>query len=207
MSDPFEFRTAVAGRDDSNDAIVTAARQLSRSTVWTMAGKVPFGFTAHHPQGITRGHDDRLYLSTAEIIEATQRYDRPVDGYDRTPGRGVGHVFVTDAEGAALGHVTVGEGTVYHPGGIDFDGESLWVPTAEYRPDSRSIVYRVDPGTLAVTEAFRFEDHIGGIVRAARPACCTPSHGGRGVCSPSPPTGSSSTGPTTRVTSSTTRRV
>ncbi|WP_031224503.1 DUF6454 family protein [Streptomyces roseochromogenus] len=165
MSDPYDSRIAITGRDDSNEAVVTAVRQLSRSTVWTLQGKVPFDFAAHHPQGITRGHDHRLYVSTAEIVEATRPYDRPVDGYDRTPGRGVGHVFVTDSEGAALGHVTVGEDTVYHPGGIDFDGESLWVPTAEYRPDSRSIVYRVDPDTLAVTEAFRFDDHIGGIVR------------------------------------------
>jgi len=25
---------------------------------------------------------------------------------------------------------------VYHPGGIDFDGVNIWVPVAEYRPDS-----------------------------------------------------------------------
>ncbi|MEV0375871.1 DUF6454 family protein [Streptomyces sp. NPDC050636] len=156
---------SVAAHDDSNEAVVSAVRQLTRGTAWTVVGKVPFDFPAYHPQGITRGHDHRLYVSTAEIVEATRPYDRPVHGYDRSPGRGVGHVFVTDTGGAALGHTTVGEGTVYHPGGIDFDGESLWVPTAEYRPDSHSIVYRVDPDTLAVHEAFRFDDHIGGIVR------------------------------------------
>jgi hypothetical protein len=41
----------------------------------------------------------------------------------------------------------------------------IWVPVAEYRPDSRSIVYRVDPATLEATEVLRFADHIGGIVR------------------------------------------
>lgn len=151
--------------DDSNEAVVVAVRQLTRSTPWTVVGRVPLDFPAHHPQGVTRGHDHRLYVSTAEITEATRFHDSPVDGYDRTPGRGQGHVFVTDADGAALGRVSVGEGTIYHPGGIDFDGESLWVPTAEYRPDSHSIVYRVDPDTLEVREAFRFDDHIGGIVR------------------------------------------
>ena len=35
---------------------------------------------------------------------------------------------------------------------------------AEYRPDSRSIVYRVDPQTMKATEVFRFADHIGAIV-------------------------------------------
>jgi hypothetical protein len=38
------------------------------------------------------------------------------------------------------------------------------VPVAEYRPDSRSIVYRVDPDTMKATEVLRFADHIGAIV-------------------------------------------
>ena len=32
---------------------------------------------------------------------------------------------------------------MYHPGGIDYDGRHIWVPVAEYRPNSRSIIYRV----------------------------------------------------------------
>ena len=38
------------------------------------------------------------------------------------------------------------------------------MPVAEYRPDSRSIIYRVDPQTMKATEVFRFADHIGAIV-------------------------------------------
>jgi len=37
------------------------------------------------------------------------------------------------------------------------------VPVAEYRPDSRSIVYRVDPTTRKAVEVFRFGDHLGGV--------------------------------------------
>ena len=69
-----------------------------------------------------------------------------------------------DLKGNLLGEVTLGEGSIYHPGGIDFDGKDIWVPAAEYRPDSHSIIYRVDPATLKATEVFRFADHIGGIV-------------------------------------------
>ena len=58
----------------------------------------------------------------------------------------------------------MGEGAIYHPGGIDYDGTSIWVPLAEYRPDSRAIVYRVDPRTMKATEVLRFADHIGAIV-------------------------------------------
>jgi hypothetical protein len=34
----------------------------------------------------------------------------------------------------------------------------------EYEPNSRSMVYRVDPGTRKAIELFRFGDHAGGIV-------------------------------------------
>ncbi|PYQ93217.1 MAG: hypothetical protein DMF97_20380, partial [Acidobacteria bacterium] len=33
-----------------------------------------------------------------------------------------------------------------------------------YRPNSRSIIYRIDPVTMKATEVFRFADHIGAIV-------------------------------------------
>jgi hypothetical protein len=58
----------------------------------------------------------------------------------------------------------MGDGAIYHPGGIDYDGTNIWVPVAEYRPDSRAIIYRVDPRTMTATEVFRFADHIGAIV-------------------------------------------
>jgi hypothetical protein len=35
---------------------------------------------------------------------------------------------------------------------------------AEYRPNSRSIVYRIDPATMRATAMLRFADHIGAIV-------------------------------------------
>ena len=44
------------------------------------------------------------------------------------------------------------------------------MPVAEYRPDSRSLVYRVDPVTLSAERVFQFEDHLGALVcdRAGR---------------------------------------
>ena len=41
---------------------------------------------------------------------------------------------------------------------------AIWVPVAEYRPNSRAIIYRVDPATMKATEVFRYGDHIGGLV-------------------------------------------
>lgn len=155
-----------ADASDPTDAaaLVNALRSIDRSTEWTLTDTIPLGFPTHHPQGLAIV-GDRLFMSSVEITEPTERFDAPVDGYDRTPGAGAGHVFVMTRDGDLLDDVEVGEGGVYHPGGIDFDGTDVWVPVAEYRPDSAAIVYRLDPTSLAVTEEFRYADHVGGVVR------------------------------------------
>jgi hypothetical protein len=136
---------------------------LTRESRWNAAGAVPVRFVTHHPQGMVR-IGDAFYVSAVEVTVPGKRYPRPVDGYDRDPGEGIGHLFKIDSGGRLLADLTLGEKTVYHPGGIDFDGTSIWVPVAEYRPNSRSIIYRVDPATMTAVEVFRAADHIGGIV-------------------------------------------
>jgi len=120
-------------------------------------------FDTQHPQGMVKIGDD-FYVSSVEIRKPTTRYPQPVDGYDRDTGEGAGHLFKFDKTGKLLADIPLGEGSVYHPGGIDYDGRYIWVPVAEYRPNSASIVYRVDPATMKATEVFRFKDHVGGIV-------------------------------------------
>ncbi|WP_207482899.1 DUF6454 family protein [Arenibaculum pallidiluteum] len=138
-------------------------RSLTGASEWRRVSAVPVPFATHHPQGFAKV-GDALFVSSVEIVERTQRFPQPVDGMDRSAGKGAGHLFKMDLEGRLLGQITLGEGDIYHPGGIDYDGRHLWVPVAEYRPNSRSIVYRVDPQTLEAVEVFRFPDHIGGIV-------------------------------------------
>ncbi len=87
-----------------------------------------------------------------------------VEVHDRDAGKGIGHLFKIAANGTLITDRAVGEGSMYHPGGIDFDGHFVWVPVAEYRPDSRTIVYRVDPDSMQATEMFRVDDHVGAIV-------------------------------------------
>ncbi len=121
-------------------------------------------FDVYHPQGMTRVGEN-WFMTSVE----TQQRPQPAQGqdarYDRTPGAGIGHLFKFSPEGDLLADITLGEGTMYHPGGIDFDGEYIWISVAEYRPDSHSIVYRVDPETLYYKEVMRFADHLGGILR------------------------------------------
>lgn len=139
-------------------------RTLSRDTRWTPVASIAVAFRTYHPQGMVR-IGDSLFVSSVEVTVRTRRYPEPIDGDDRDTGEGVGHLFRMSLSGELLGHLTLGEGTMYHPGGIDFDGRHIWVPVAEYRPNSRSIVYRVDPETMKADEVFRFPDHLGAIVR------------------------------------------
>ena len=153
-----------AGQSGDRSVVADRVMQLTRESAWTRVAAVPIGFTTHHPQGLVK-IGDVLFVSSVEIKVPTMRWPRPVDGYDRDPGEGVGHLFKLGMDGKLIADLVLGEGTMYHPGGIDFDGTHIWVPVAEYRPNSRSIVYRVDPQTMKASEALRFADHIGGVVR------------------------------------------
>ena len=144
--------------------LVERLSSLTRESVWTRAGATALAFPAHHPQGLVK-IGDTFFLSAVEIKTRTRRFPEPVGGFDRDTGEGVGHLLKFDAGGKLLSAITLGEGTIYHPGGIDFDGAAIWAPVAEYRPNSRSIVYRVDPATMKATEVLRVADHIGAIVR------------------------------------------
>lgn len=136
---------------------------LGRDSSWTLVETVPVAFLTHHPQGMVK-IGDAFYVSAVEITVPTKRLRPPADGFDRDAGQGIGHLFKIDRTGRLVADLRLGEGTIYHPGGIDYDGTGIFVPVAEYRPNSRSIVYRVDPDTMKATEMFRFADHIGAIV-------------------------------------------
>ena len=73
-------------------------------------------FPTFHPQGMT-AVNDRFFLSSVEVI-------------DRTAEQGTGHLFEMSRQGTLLRSLQLGEGALYHPGGIDYDGVCIWVPVA-----------------------------------------------------------------------------
>jgi len=159
----FAAAQAVAQTPRPDGVVSDRVKLLTRGTQWKQVAAVPMQFDTQHPQGMVKIGDD-FYVSSVEIRKPTTRYPQPVDGYDRDTGEGAGHLFKFDKTGKLLADLPLGEGSAYHPGGIDYDGRYIWVPVAEYRPNSASIVYRVDPATMKATEVFRFKDHVGGIV-------------------------------------------
>lgn len=146
------------------ESLADAFMDLTRATAWEQVSTHEVSFPTFHPQGLAKVGDE-LFVSSVEIIEPTERYDAPRDGMDRSAGKGKGHLFKMSGDGKLLAQIELGEGDIYHPGGIDYDGRWLWVPVAEYRPNSASIIYRVDPRTLEAVEVMRVADHVGGIVR------------------------------------------
>ncbi len=128
--------------------------KLRPDTPWKQVAAVKLQFPSFHPQGMVK-IGDYFFMSSVEVTRKRQ---------DNDGGEGIGHLFKFDATGKLITKITLGEGLIYHPGGIDFDGQFIWVPVAEYRPNSRSIIYKVDPKTMKALEMMRFEEHIGGIV-------------------------------------------
>ncbi len=142
--------TVSAVPPDARGIVAERVTKLTRAASWTLVASVPIACRMFHPQGMVK-IGETFFVSSVEVI-------------DRDAGKGVGHLFKIDQHGSLIADLRLGEGAIYHPGGIDYDGRDIWVPVAEYRPDSRSIIYRVDPQTMTAVEMFRAGDHIGAIV-------------------------------------------
>ncbi|MDR1780344.1 MAG: DUF6454 family protein [Tannerella sp.] len=118
---------------------------LTSDTRWTLVSAVPLRFNSWHTQGIVK-IDELFYVSS-------------VDGDARQ-----GHIFKLDGDGQLIADLQLSDGEAYHPGGMDYDGKYLWTAVAEYHPDSRAIIYRIDPETMTAERVFEWGDHIGAIV-------------------------------------------
>jgi len=148
---------------DTRSTIAERVTKLTRGSSWKWVASVRISFRTYHPQGMVK-IGRTLFVSSVEVKVPTKLLPRPVGDYDWDAGDGVVHLFKIDMAGNLIADLRLGEGTMYHPGGIDYDGKHVWVSVAEYRPNSRSIVYRVDPEAMKATEMFRFADHIGAII-------------------------------------------
>ncbi|MGC8883752.1 MAG: DUF6454 family protein [Bryobacteraceae bacterium] len=106
---------------------------------------LPLDGNTHHVQGLVIG-EGRLYLTSVD--EASRK----------------GFLFEYDlATGRRLRAVELQAGSLYHPGGMDQDEDSLWIPVAEYRPESRTVIQRRSKATLELLASFEVPDHIGAL--------------------------------------------
>jgi Family of unknown function (DUF6454) len=126
-------------------AVAATVGSLTRATSWELVDELHLKFDSHHPQGMFR-LGSTWWISTVDI----------------DAGRGL--VMAVDDRGELVEQVPIGDNVRYHPGGMDFDGAAMWIPCAEYRPDSTTSVIRLQPG-CSPEHAFDVDDHIGAMAR------------------------------------------
>lgn len=150
----------------STDGAAKIFQRIARNADWQLLEQTPLQFPTFHPQGMVK-LGEYYYLSSVETLSEPEALaDDP--RYDRSTGSGVAHLFKFDQAGELLDEITLGDEASYHPGGIDFDGEYIWVSVAQYRPDSQSIIYRVNPLDMKAEEVMHFDDHLGLVVHDPR---------------------------------------
>jgi hypothetical protein len=110
-----------------------------------LIGQVPLKFYTYHVQGL--GVTERFYFVTSVDTKQSR-----------------GWLFKIDRKTAGLiSKVELTDGALIHPGGLQYDGRYLWVPNAEYKRQSRTIICGLDPDTLKIRISFVVDDHIGAV--------------------------------------------
>ena len=117
---------------------------------FTLERTIALAAATHHVQGIE--------------VDAGQLWVTAVD----TPGRKGYLLEFSLPGGRLLRQVEIGAGERFHPGGMAADGDSLWIPVAEYRRASSAVIQKRSKRTLALEFEFTVADHIGCV--AANPA-------------------------------------
>ena len=118
---------------------------LFRSRDVVLIQQVPLQFATYHVQG----------------LELTEQFYF-VTSVDKEQKRG--WLFKIDRQNANLNSkIELTDSTLIHPGGIQFDGHYLWIPNAEYKRESRTMIYGVDTNSLEIRTSFPVDDHIGAI--------------------------------------------
>jgi hypothetical protein len=116
-------------------------------TLGARARVVPLAATLDHPQGITASPDGTTWYVTSVL---------------RKEQKGLLASFRA-GDGSLLQRQEVQDGQRYHPGGLKRLGDTLWLPVAEYRRSSTSVVQARDAATLALRASFPVADHVGAV--------------------------------------------
>src|SRR5690625_899367 len=115
---------AAVGSGLAQAELVDRFTSFTKGHNWELVSNEQLDFSTHHPQGMARVGDS-FFLSSVEIIERTERYETPQDGYDRTAGVGRGWLFRMNMNGELQDSVERGEVGVEHPGDSECEGQCL----------------------------------------------------------------------------------
>jgi len=132
-------------RKNNEDSQADALDLLLRSRDIELIRQVPLKFSTYHVQGLEV--TEKFYFVTSVQTKQSRWW-----------------LFKIDRQNAGLiSKVELTDGKLIHPGGLQYNGRYLWIPNAEYKRQSRSIIYGVDPDTLRIDTSFAVDDHIGAV--------------------------------------------
>lgn len=107
----------------------------------------PVAFNAFHIQGLVATPDAFIFTSVESLARR-------------------GWIFKADRQSLqCVQRRALAQGNDFHPGGMDFDGQFLWVPLAAYTRKSHARILSLDPATLEGETRWEVEDHIGALSR------------------------------------------
>jgi hypothetical protein len=125
-------------------------------------------FSAHAFVGDDKSLSDLRLIKTLSLrgtvyhVQGVDLDDRHIWVTSAATKQHLGHLAVfSRATGILETDVAVGDRERYHPGGISTDVDSIWIPVAEYRPNSTSVIEQRSKQTLALLSRFDVPDHIG----------------------------------------------
>jgi len=127
-----------------------------------LALMIPALAFAQLPERIIALEGDTFHVQGL-IVEEGERFF--VTSVDRAAQKGF--LFEYNSTGQRLRAVELQQGAMYHPGGFDSDETTFWIPVAEYRASSKSVVQRRSKTTLEVVSSFELADHIGALAVAS----------------------------------------
>jgi hypothetical protein len=127
------------------DSQINDLNCLLNSNNLKLESQVPLEFSTCHVQGLEV--TERFYFVTSVDTKQDRAW-----------------LFKIDRDNASLiKQKELTDGVLIHPGGLHFDGRYLWIPNAEYKRQSRTVVYGLDPDTLEICTWFSVGDHIGAV--------------------------------------------
>jgi glutamine cyclotransferase len=132
-----------ACRTECGNAPAETLTSLLESTDVEFIRQVPLEFDTYHVQGLDL--TEQFYFVTSVDRKQNRAWLFKINRQD-------GHLnFKKDLT----------EDLLIHPGGMQYDSQSLWVPNAEYRRESKTKIHNIDPNNLQIRRSFDVDDHIG----------------------------------------------
>jgi hypothetical protein len=150
-------------RRTARSGMTVVLLMLSSLLVAASPGRFDGAIEHAQPRGALK-LDGELFHVQGLVLDGTHIWVTSVDQQHR---KGYIHQF-DRATGKFLRRLELTDGARYHPGGISISGGSIWVPVAEMKPDSSTMLVEIDTDTLQIRRKIPVADHLGCVAASGR---------------------------------------